>query len=181
MDNVIKYDLFRLTKKKYSFAYFLYALFTKRTFRIVYYYRKANKSCLRFFYRKLFYRLSNKMTIEIPHTVKIGKGLALGHYSSIVINQRAVLGDDVTLSHGVTIGSVRSGKRAGAPTIGNQVYIAANATIVGGVKIGNRVLIAANSFVDFDVPDDSLVLGNPGVIKRKENPVKDYFNFKDSI
>ena len=44
----------------------------------------------------------------------------------------------------------------------------------GGVRIGNDVLIAANSFVDFDVPDHSLVLGNPGVVKHKENATGDY-------
>lgn len=54
----------------------------------------------------------------------------------------------------------KRGKRAGNPQIGNRVYIAAGAVIVGKIKIGNNVLIAANSFVNFDVPDNSIVIGN---------------------
>lgn len=51
-------------------------------------------------------------------------------------------------------------KKAGTPLIGNKVYIAFGAVIVGKVKIGNNVLIAANSFVNFDVPDNSIVIRN---------------------
>ena len=70
---------------------------------------------------------------------------------------------------------VKSGKRQGVPTLKNHIYIGANASIVGGITIGNDVLIAANSFVDFDVPDNSLVIGNPCIIKHKENAcTKDY-------
>lgn len=53
----------------------------------------------------------------------------------------------------------KRGKRAGTPLIGNKVYIASGAVIVGKIKIGSNVLIAANSFVNFDVPDNSIVVG----------------------
>lgn len=85
-----------------------------------------------------------------------------------------MLGENVSLFKGCTIGTVRSGKRQGSPIIGNKVVVGLNATIVGRCHIGNGVLIAANSFVDFDVPDNSLVFGNPGAIKHKENASADY-------
>ena len=62
----------------------------------------------------------------------------------------------------------------GVPVLGDLVYVGLNATIVGGVRIGNNVLIAANSFVNFNVPSNSVVLGNPGQIHFKENSTKGY-------
>lgn len=174
MKEIIKYDLKQLTKHEYSRFYFLYSLITKRGFRLVYLFRKSKKGVLKFWYRWRFSCLSKKMTIEISYSTQIGKGLTLGHPSSIVVNPEAIIGEDVSISHGVTIGKVQSGKRKGCPIIGNHVYIGANVAIVGGITIGNNVLIAANSFVDFDVPDNSLVFGNPGIIKYKDNPTKDY-------
>lgn len=56
------------------------------------------------------------------------------------------------------------GVKIGVPTIGNDVWIDPNAVIVGGINIGDNVLIAANSFVNFDVPSNSIVIGNPGKI-----------------
>ena len=73
-----------------------------------------------------------------------------------------------------SIGSIRSGKREGVPKLGNRVVVGCNAFVCGGITVGDDVLIAANAFVDFDVPSNSLVIGNPGVIRHKENPCKDY-------
>lgn len=58
------------------------------------------------------------------------------------------------------------------------MWIGINAVIVGNIKIGNDVLIAPNSYVNFDVPDHSIVFGNPGMIKQVENATKDYINNK---
>lgn len=66
----------------------------------------------------------------------------------------------MTILNNVLIGMEKRGKRAGTPLIGNKIYIASGAVIVGKVKIGNNVFIAANSFVNFDVPDNSIVIGN---------------------
>ena len=54
------------------------------------------------------------------------------------------------------------------------MWIGPNATIVGKIKVGNDVLIGANSYVNFDVPDHSIVIGNPGKIISKENATEDY-------
>ena len=66
------------------------------------------------------------------------------------------------------------GKRAGSPKIGNCVFVGINATIVGGITIGDDVMIAPNSFVNFDVPSHSVVIGNPGVIHHKEDATSNY-------
>jgi serine O-acetyltransferase len=99
----------------------------------------------------------------------IGKGLIIGHWGRIVINGNATFGDDIFLTHGVTIGRDIRGKRAGTPHFGNRIVIRTNSTIVGNVTIGNDVLIAPNTFVNFDVPDHSIVIGNPGKIIYKDN------------
>ncbi|ARS36169.1 serine O-acetyltransferase [Pontibacter actiniarum] len=114
----------------------------------------------RFFFR----RMQVKYGFQIPHTCKIGSGLFLGHYGSIVINQHAVLGENCNVAQGVTVGHVSRGAKKGSPIIGNRVWIGANAVVVGNVKIGNDVLIAPLSFVNFDVPDHAVVVGNPAKI-----------------
>ena len=106
----------------------------------------------------------------------IGEGLQLVHPYNITVNPQAKIGKNCVLFKGCTIGSVRSGKRTGCPAIGNNVVIGCNAFVCGGIVIGDNVLIAANAFVDFDVPSDSLVYGNPGVIKHKENATADYIH-----
>lgn len=106
----------------------------------------------------------------------IDGGVKLIYPNNIVINPKTIIGKNSTIFKGVLIGSVRSGKREGVPIIGDRVVICANAVVVGGIKIGNDVMIAPNSFVNFDVPDNSLVIGNPAKIHYKENPSKDYLN-----
>ena len=108
----------------------------------------------------------------------IGKNLTLGHPFNITVNPRVTIGDDCVHCKGCTIGSVRSGPRMGVPQLGDRVVVGINSFVCGNITIGNDVLIAANSFVDFDVPDNSLVLGNPGVIHKKLSASKDYINVR---
>ena len=61
------------------------------------------------------------------------------------------------------------GKKRGVPVIGDNVCMNANSIVIGGVKIGNNVLIAPGAFVNFDVPDNSMVIGNPGTIIQKDS------------
>lgn len=68
-------------------------------------------------------------------------------------------------------------KRAGVPVIGNNVSIGINATVVGNVRIGDDVLIAPNSFVNFDVPDHSVVIGSPGKVHHRDEAVAGYVGF----
>ena len=87
-----------------------------------------------------------------------------------------LIGKNVNLHKGCTIGRT-SGKNGGSPKIGDQVFVGINATIVGNVVIGNDVLIAPNSFVNFDVPSHSVVIGNPGKIYTKEYATGNYICF----
>jgi serine O-acetyltransferase len=108
-------------------------------------------------------------SIQIPAQTRIGEGLKFSHWGTIVVNQNAVIGRNFSISNGCVIGSAQ-GKRKGYPTIGNNVTINANSVIVGGVKIGNNVLVAPNVFINFDVPDNCIVIGNPGQIIPKNYP-----------
>lgn len=130
----------------------------------------VNGSRLTILFKVILKHLRKHYHIEIPYTVKIGRGFMMDHAYNITINSKAVIGRNVTMYKGSTIGLDRSG----VPVIGDNVYIGLNATIVGGIHIGNNVLIAPNSFVNFDVPDNSVVLGNPGTIHHKENATKGY-------
>ena len=105
--------------------------------------------------------------IQIPYKTKIGEGLKFGHWGTIVVNPCATIGRNFSISHGCLVGNSQ-GRKKGVPTIGNNVVMNANSVIVGGVHIGNNVLIAPNAFVNFDVPDNSIVIGNPGKILRRD-------------
>ena len=117
---------------------------------------------------------------EIAFNGNIGAGLILAHGRNITINSRSIVGSNCVFFKGCTIGSIRSGRREGVPCIGNRVVVGCNAFVCGGIKIGDDVLIAANAFVDFDVPSNSLVIGNPGIIKHKDKASKDYCNFGEN-
>lgn len=81
-----------------------------------------------------------------------------------MISSLSSIGENCNTSPGVTIETTRRGENKGAPKIGNPVWVGTNAIIVGKITIGNNVLIAPGAYVNFDVPDNSIVLGNPGRI-----------------
>ena len=121
------------------------------------------------YYRWRLERLSRKTGIDFGGNRNIGKGLIIGHWGRIVMNGDAKFGNKIMLTHNVTIGRDIRGKRAGAPTFGNRICIRTNSTVVGNITIGDDVLIAPNTFVNFDVPSHSVVIGNPAEIHHKEN------------
>ena len=127
-------------------------------------------------YKALFILARKRNHIELSVDCQIGPGLYIGHPYCITVNPGAVLGKNINLHKGVTIGEEHRGKRAGYPVIGDNVWIGVNATIVGKVHIGNDVLIAANCFVNCDVPDHSIVFGNPCIIKHREDATAEYIN-----
>ena len=86
----------------------------------------------------------------------------------------AKLGKNINLAPGGTIGQENRGKRKGTPTIGDGVWIGTNAVVVGNITIGDDVLIAPLSYVNFDVPSHSIVLGNPARIIPRENATEHY-------
>lgn len=103
--------------------------------------------------RARLYRLTKKYGLEISLSATIGKGLYFGHPYNITVASDVIIGDNVNLHKGCTIGRENRGDRAGVPKIGNNVSVGINSTIVGKVNIGNDVMIAPNSFINFDIPD----------------------------
>lgn len=136
----------------------------------------SKNKLLKKWYKLRLMRLSDKSMIQIPPEVQIGEGFYIGHSGRIIINKNAVLGANVNIATGVTIGETNRGRHKGVPRIGNCVWIGTNAVIVGGIQIGDDVLIAPNAYVNFSVPDHSIVLGNPGQIHSRNNATEDYIN-----
>jgi putative colanic acid biosynthesis acetyltransferase WcaB len=93
-----------------------------------------------------------------PKTI-IGGGLSIFHGFGLVVNDQAVIGSDVKLRNGVTIGHKEAGK--GAPVIGNGVDVGANATIIGNIRVGEGATIGAGAVVVKDVAAFTTVAGNP--------------------
>ncbi len=129
---------------------------------------------LYFILRFLLLRKSHKYGYQISPKVDIGEGFYIGHRGTIIVNENTKIGNNVNIQAGAVIGAENRGKRQGAPSIGNQVWIGSNAVIVGKIKIGNNVLIAPNAYVNMDVDDNSIVIGNPARIIKKDNATEGY-------
>ena len=147
--------------------------------KYIYNLRKASDTknkFLKIYYKIKLHRLSIKTAIQIPERTKIGEGFYIGHMGRIIINGDSILGKNINIGTGVTIGQENRGKRKGCPEIGDNVWIGTNAVLVGNIKIGNNVLIAPNSYVNMDIPSNSIVIGNPAVIHQNKDATKGYIN-----
>lgn len=100
--------------------------------------------------------------IEIPRRASIGPGLYIGHYGGITVSSGAVIGRDCNLSQNITIGVSGAGSKRGAPRIGDNVYVAPGARLVGKINIGNNVKIGANAVIHKDLPDNAIAVMDPG-------------------
>ena len=129
---------------------------------------------LKLYYTLKLKRMSYKTLIQIPARTEIGEGFYIGHSGRIIINPDAKLGKNMNISTGVTIGQENRGARKGCPKFMGNCWIGTNAVVVGNITIGEDVLIAPLTFVNFDVPPHSIVVGNPAKIIQKENATKDY-------
>jgi serine O-acetyltransferase len=172
-------DLYRYAGKT-DFKTFARTWYRTPEYRTIFWFRLAQaytgKPFLGWMSRYFLKKCRYKFHINIDPAMKVGEGFFIGHYSNITINDRTVIGRNCNIAQGVNIGQTNRGKTMGAPVIGDSVWIGPNAIIVGGITIGNDVMIAPGAFVNFDVPDHSLVIGNPGVIKHKENATEGYVN-----
>ena len=102
--------------------------------------------------------------IEIHPAAQIGSRFFIDHGAGVVIGETAVIGDDVTLYQGVTLGGTGKEKGKRHPTIGNEVVIGAGAKVLGNIRVGDRSRVGAGSVVLRSVPDDSTIVGVPGHI-----------------
>lgn len=106
--------------------------------------------------------------IEIHPGARIGKGLFIDHGMGVVIGETSVIGNNVTLFQGVTLGGTGKEKGKRHPNIGDNVVVGAGAKILGNITVGNNVLVGANAVVLRDVPHDSTVVGVPGRIAKRK-------------
>lgn len=110
-----------------------------------------------------------KTGIEIHPGAQIGKNFFVDHGNGVIIGETAVIGDNVTLYQGVTLGG--TGKETGKrhPTVGNNVMISAGAKVLGSFTIGDNSKIGAGSVVLEEVPPNSTVVGVPGRVVKRNN------------
>lgn len=112
--------------------------------------------------------VSTVTRIWIPAEVTLGEGFHIIHAEgSISIHPDVVIGKRCGIMHNVTIGTNMT---SGVPTIGDDVFIGVNSTILGHIRIGDRVRIAANTAVTTDVPSDAVVVGSPAKIYPRLGP-----------
>ena len=114
-------------------------------------------------------RTVRKTGIEIHPGATIGKGLFIDHGHGVIIGETTIIGDNVTLYQGVTLGG--TGKEQGKrhPTIGNNVMISAGAKVLGSFTVGENSKIGAGSVVLSEVPPNCTVVGVPGRIVKRDN------------
>ena len=102
--------------------------------------------------------------IEIHPGAHIGRRFFIDHGAGVVIGETAVVGDDVLMYHGVTLGGTSLTKSKRHPTVGNNVLLGMGAKVLGNITVGDGARIGANAVVTRDVPSDTSVVGVPGRI-----------------
>ena len=142
------------------------------SFRVMLSYRKAHKQYLKGHYfraRRISQKAARRTGIEIHPGAVIGKGFFIDHGSGVIIGETTIIGDNVTLYQGVTLGG--TGKETGKrhPTLCDNVMVSAGAKIIGSFTIGENSKIGAGSVVLEEVPPNCTVVGVPGRIVKRDN------------
>lgn len=142
------------------------------SFKVMIHYRLAHKLYQNghyFWARYISQRGVRKTGIEIHPGAQIGKGFFIDHGNGVIIGETTIIGDNVTMYQGVTLGG--TGKEHGKrhPTIGNNVMISAGAKVLGSFTIGDNSKIGAGSVVLSEVPPGSTVVGVPGRVVKRNN------------
>jgi len=151
--------------KNYAEVIFTYAGFHVQIFhRVAHALNSAKIPCIPRFISQVARWFTG---IEIHPGAQIGKNFFIDHGMGVVVGETAIIGDNVTLFQGVTLGGTGKEKGKRHPTIGDNVVVGTGAKVLGNIKIGNNVSIGANAVVLRDVPDDSTVVGVPGRIAKR--------------
>lgn len=142
------------------------------SFRVMLSYRKAHRLYLKGHYfraRRISQKAARKTGIEIHPGAVIGKGFFIDHGSGVIIGETAIIGDNVTLYQGVTLGG--TGKETGKrhPTLCDNVMVSAGAKIIGSFTVGENSKIGAGSVVLKEVPPNCTVVGVTGRIVKRDN------------
>jgi len=160
-------------KKQDPAIHTIWEVFLYPSFRALFWYRITHALFIRkhYFWARFFSeRAKRKTGIEIHPGAQIGENLFIDHGMGVVIGETTIIGDNVLLYHGVTLGGTGKEKGKRHPTIGNNVMIGAGAKVLGNITIGDNVKIGANAVVLKDVEKNTTIIGIPGksVIKSKE-------------
>ena len=175
MNNKFSKDLYRYYGEKGET--FVQRVLRPTELKYIALFRKAENCSfkpLKLYYTIKLKFMSYKTHIQIPARTKIGEGFYIGHSGRVIIHPEAELGKNMNVGTGVTIGYENRGKRKGAPKFEGNCWIGTNAVVVGNVTVGEDVMIAPLTFVNFDVPPHSIVVGNPAKIISKEDATQAY-------
>jgi serine O-acetyltransferase len=112
-------------------------------------------------YRALYRRVRNRYGIELPWSVRLGRGVVFEHQSGIVIHGLSKIGDGCIIRQNVTLGNRHLDRNDDAPELGEAVNVGAGAKILGAVLIGDGAVIGANAVVLDDVRSRTTVVGIP--------------------
>lgn len=158
----------KLIRKKDPAIQSTLEVFLYPSFRALLYYKVAHRLYLKkhfFLSRYLSERAKRKTGIEIHPGATIGKNLFIDHGFGVVIGETAVIGDNVMIYHGVTLGGTGKERGKRHPTVLDDVVIGCGAKVLGNITIGNHAKIGANSVVLKDVSDYTTVVGIPAYEK----------------
>lgn len=142
------------------------------SFKVMLSYRRAHKLYLKghyFWARWISQRAARRTGIEIHPGATIGKGFFIDHGTGVIIGETTIIGDNVTLYQGVTLGG--TGKETGKrhPTLEDNVMVSAGAKVIGSFTVGKNSKIGAGSVVIEEVPPNCTVVGIPGRVVRQNN------------
>lgn len=147
-------------------------VFLYPSFKAILKYRKAHRLYMKKHYfraRWVSQRAARRTGIEIHPGAVIGKGLFIDHGHGVVIGETAVIGNNVTLYQGVTLGGTGKEKGKRHPTLEDNVMVGTGAKVLGSITIGANSMIGAGSVVLEDVPPNSTVVGVPGHVVKRDN------------
>jgi serine O-acetyltransferase len=113
--------------------------------------------------------------VEIHPGAVIGRRFFIDHGMGVVIGETAVIGDDVMLYHGVTLGGTTSKREKRHPTLGDNVVVGAGASVLGPVTIGEHSVVGANAVVLTSAPPNSLLAGVPAKVRSRSPHTPDFY------
>ncbi|WKA30627.1 serine O-acetyltransferase [Bradyrhizobium roseum] len=119
---------------------------------------------------KVLYKIIQIVTgIELPCEATVGRNFVIDHFGGIIVSGYARFGDNCRIRNGVVVG-LRRVEEPAAPVIGNNVDIGAGAKVLGPIRIGDNSIIGANAVVIEDVPENSIAIGVPAIVKPRRQP-----------